>query len=116
MLSTQHAKKVMSVSPGLVDFAVRLMSSVLNLLEGQVTFFGEYKSQKNGNQTCSSLFFMLVSMIFRLVHASYSLSVWQAVKHLFLCTWLLSLCPTLHPGYEAPVHNQNIQACLTIVQ
>ena len=37
----QHAKKVMSVSPGLVDFAIRLVIFVLNLLDGQVLFFWE---------------------------------------------------------------------------
>ena len=41
LLSTQCAEEVVSVSLGLVDFAVRLMSSVLNLPEGQVTFFWE---------------------------------------------------------------------------
>ena len=38
----QHAKKVISDSPGLVDFAIRLMNSVLNLPDGQVTFFEEF--------------------------------------------------------------------------
>ena len=37
----QSAKKVVSDSPGLVDFAIRLVSSVLNLPNGQVLFFGE---------------------------------------------------------------------------
>ena len=37
----QHAKKVMSNSPGLVDFAVGLVIFVLNLSDGQVLFFGE---------------------------------------------------------------------------
>ena len=37
----QHAKKVMSDSPGLVDFAIiGLVNSVLNLPEGQVGFLG----------------------------------------------------------------------------
>ena len=103
LLSTQCAEEVVSVSLGLVDFAVRLMSSVLNLPEGQVTFFWEYKSQKSCNQSCSLLFFVLVEMIFGLVRASYSLSVCQAVKLLFLFTWFLSICfsssqGTLHPS------------------
>ena len=102
ILSTQCAEEVVSVSLGLVDFAVRLMSSVLNLPEGQVTFFWEYKSQKSCNQSCSLLFFVLVEMIFGLVRASYRLSVWQAVKVLFLCTLLFGLYfssqGTLHPS------------------
>ena len=34
----QHAKKVMSDSPGLVDFSIRLVNSVFNLSDGQVMF------------------------------------------------------------------------------
>jgi len=37
----QHAKKVVSDSPGLVDFAVGLVIFVLNSPDGQVLFFGE---------------------------------------------------------------------------
>ena len=40
-MSIQHAKKVVSNSPGLVDFAVGLVNSVFNLSEGQVMFFEE---------------------------------------------------------------------------
>ena len=43
----------MSDSPGLVNFAIGLMSCVLKLYDGQVIFFRELKSQKNCNQTCS---------------------------------------------------------------
>ena len=35
----QHAKKVVSDSPGLVDFAIGLVNSVFNLPDGQVIFF-----------------------------------------------------------------------------
>ena len=44
---SQCAKKVVSDSPGLVDFAIGLMNSVLNLPDGQVMFFEEFKLQKN---------------------------------------------------------------------
>ena len=37
----------MSDSPGLVDFAIRLVNFVLNLPERQVKFFEEFKLQKN---------------------------------------------------------------------
>ena len=37
----QCAKKVMSDSLGLVDFAIGLVIFVLNLPEGQVLYFGE---------------------------------------------------------------------------
>ena len=39
--SLQRAKKVVSDSPGLVDFAIRLAIFVLNLPDGQVLFWGE---------------------------------------------------------------------------
>ena len=37
----QRAKKVVSDSQGLVDFAIGLVIFVLNLPDGQVLFFGE---------------------------------------------------------------------------
>ena len=40
-MSIQHAKKVVSNSPGLVDFAIGLVNSVFNLCDGQVMFFEE---------------------------------------------------------------------------
>ena len=39
MLSSQRAKKVVSNSPGLVDFPIRLVNSVFNLPNGQVIVF-----------------------------------------------------------------------------
>ena len=43
----QRAKKVVSDSPGLVDFAIRLVNSVLNLPNGQLKYFEEFNLQKN---------------------------------------------------------------------
>ena len=43
----QRAKKVLSDSPGLVDFAIELVNSVLNLPDEQVKFFEEFKLQRN---------------------------------------------------------------------
>ena len=43
----QRAKKVVCDSPGLVDFAIRLVNSVINLPDRQVKFFEEFKLQKN---------------------------------------------------------------------
>ena len=37
------ATRVMSDSPGLMDFAIRLVNSVLNLLDRQLKFLGEFK-------------------------------------------------------------------------
>ena len=78
-----------SNSPRLVDFAIRLVVSVLNLADGQVKFFWNSKLQKNCNQSClSNMFFRLhvVEMIFGL-HASYSLPKCQATKLTFFVPW-----------------------------
>ena len=42
----QRAKKVVSDSPGLVNFAIGLVNSVLNLPEGQVKFFGKFNEKQ----------------------------------------------------------------------
>ena len=39
----QRAKKVVSDSPGLVDFAIGLVKSVFNLSDAQVMFFEEFE-------------------------------------------------------------------------
>ena len=39
----QRAKKVLSDSPGLVDFAIGLVNSVFNLPDGQVMFCEEFE-------------------------------------------------------------------------
>ena len=39
----QRAKKVVSDSLGLVDFAIGLVNSVFNLPDGQVMFFEEFE-------------------------------------------------------------------------
>ena len=41
--SKQPAKKVLSDSPGLVDFAIGLVNSVFNLPDGQVMFYEEFE-------------------------------------------------------------------------
>ena len=79
----QHAKKVVSDSLGLEDFAVGLVNSVLNLPDQQVIFWGGFKLQKKCSQSCSSIFFRLVEMTLGLVHARYILEFGQAVKLTF---------------------------------
>ena len=41
--NAERAKKVVSDSSGLVDFAIGLVNSVFNLPDGQVMFFEEFK-------------------------------------------------------------------------
>ena len=78
---TQHAKKVVSDSPGLVDFALRLVSSVINLPNGQGKFFEEFKLQKYCQiNLLIKTFLGLVEMLFGLVNFSFNLPKWQAVK------------------------------------
>ena len=42
-ITPQRGKKVVSDSPGLVDFAIGLVNSVFNFPDGQVMFFEEFK-------------------------------------------------------------------------
>ena len=44
--AAQRAKKVVFDSPGLVDFAIGLVNSVLNLPNWQVKYFEEFNLQK----------------------------------------------------------------------
>ena len=72
----QRAKKVVSDSPGLVDFAIELVNSVLNLPDGQVKYVEEFILQKNceiNNILLINKFGGLVEMTFVLVNASFSL-------------------------------------------
>ena len=74
----QRAKKVLSDSPGLVDFAIGLVNSVFNLPDGQVMFY-----ERNLNNRRTKSFLLLVEMTSGLVNASFSLPEWQAVKMIF---------------------------------
>ena len=67
----QHAKKVMSGSPGLVDFSIGLVHSVDYSPDRQVKFLGKIKLQ-NCNQFCWSaiILWRLDEMTLGLVHAS----------------------------------------------
>ena len=43
----QFAKRTVSDTPWLVDFAISLLNSVLNLPDGQVKYVEEFSLQKN---------------------------------------------------------------------
>ena len=71
----------MSNNSGLEDFAIGLVNSVINLPDRQVTFFEEFKLQKNCEiSLLIKTFLRLVEMMFGLVNVSFSLPEWQAVK------------------------------------
>ena len=71
----QHVKKVVSDSLGLIDFAIRLVSSVINFPNGQMKFF----RYSNYRRTVKSILLIkmylgLVELTFGLVYASFRLS------------------------------------------
>ena len=69
-------------SPGLKDFAIGLVNSVI-----KVKFFEEFKLQKNCEiNLLIKTFLGLVEMMFGLVNVSFSLPEWQAVKMTFFAT------------------------------
>ena len=79
-----RAKKVLFNSPGLLDFAIGLVYSVINLSDGQVKFFEEFKLQKNCEiNLLIKTFLGLVEILFGLVNVSLSLPKQQAVKMSF---------------------------------
>ena len=58
----QRAKKVMSDSPVLVDFAIGLLKAVLNVSDGQMnSFFRKFRLQKNIAVINHQNFFRLIN-------------------------------------------------------
>ena len=67
-----------------MNFAIGLVNSVINLLDGQMKVFEDFKLQKNCEiNVLIKAFLGLVEMMFGLVYASFSLPEWQAVKMTF---------------------------------
>ena len=94
----QCGKKVVSDSPGLVDFAIKLMFFVHNLPDGQVLFLGEIQITEGLlSILLINRVLWLVEMTCGLVHAIYSLPEWQAVKLTFFAPWAKKGHPG-HPG------------------
>ena len=89
------AEKVMSDSPGLVDFAIGLVFFLfLTCPTGKCCFLGKFKLQKDCYQVPIKKGLgatAVVEMTCGLVHAIYSLPEWQAVKLTFFApcfhTW-----------------------------
>ena len=77
-------------SPGLVDFAIGLVNSVLNLPDGQMNFLGGNSHYRRSiiNPAHPNFFFGAIKMTLGLVHVSCSLPEWQAVKLTFSAPWL----------------------------
>ena len=85
VLFTKRAKKVVSDSPGLVDFAFGLVNFVLNLPDGPVKFFEEGIVK---SILTIKTFLGLAEMTFGLVNASFCFPEWQAVKLTFFALCL----------------------------
>ena len=106
----QCAKKVVSDSPGLVDFTMGLANSFINLSDGQMKFFEEFKLQKNCEiNLLIKTFLGLVEIMFGLVNVSFSLPKWQAVKMIFFAPCIYT---TLYSGKclkENLLHRINIR-------
>ena len=67
-----------------MNFTIGLVNSVINLPNGQVKFFEEFKLQKNCEiSLLIKTFLGLVEVMFGLVNVSFSLPEWQAVKMTF---------------------------------
>ena len=81
----QCAKKVVSDSLGLVDFAIGLVNFVLNFPDGQVNYFEEFNFYRRTLKSILliKMFLGLLEMTFGLVYANFSLPKWQALKMTF---------------------------------
>ena len=89
-----------------MGFAIGLVSSVINLLDGQVMFFEESKLQRNcKTNLLIKTFLGLVEMMFGLVNVSFSSPEWQAVK---LKVTFFALCRPLDPIYPFKCFNQGL--------
>ena len=82
--AAQRAKKVVSDSPGLVDFAIGLVNSVLNLPDWQV----KYLRNSTYRRIVNSI--LLIKKFWGLVEMTFGLE-WQAVKMTFFAP-----CGTFH--------------------
>ena len=85
MTSKQRAKKVLSDSPGLVDFAIGLVNSVINLPDGQVKFFWRIQiTEELWNQSAhQNVSGASWNDAWASKCLSFSLPGWQAVKMIF---------------------------------
>ena len=80
----QRAKKVVSDSAGLEDFAFGLVNSVFNLPDRQVIFLRNSNNRRSGRLILLLKKLLgLVEMTSGLVNVSFSLPKWRAIKMIF---------------------------------
>ena len=71
-----------------MDFAIRLVNSVLNLPEGQVVFIlGNSKYRRTVINAAHPNIFWATLNTLEVVHTCNNLSKWQAVKPTFFAPW-----------------------------
>ena len=76
----------MSDSPGLVDFAIGLVNSVLNLPDGQVKYFEEFNLQEKFEiNSAHQKILGLVELTFGLVNAIFSLDILNSASRIVQC-------------------------------
>jgi len=110
----QCAKKVVSDSPGLVDFAMP-GNFVLNLLMGKWNFLRNLNYRKTVKSILLiKMFLEQNQMTFGLVYASLSLPEWAALKMTFLAPWLHKDIPIRWNSWT-PVCNSNIWVTLGLL-
>ena len=79
-----------------MDFAIRLVNFVLNLPNGQVKIFEEFKLQKNCEiNSAHQNVLGLVETTFGLVYSSFSLPEWQPLEMTLFAPWVV--LPTRNP-------------------
>ena len=96
-LSLQRAKKVVSDSPGLVEFAMGQVNLVSTCPMGKWSFL----KNSNYRRTVKSILLIkallgLVQMTFGLVNATFSLPKWQVVKLTFFAPCIVTASTHLH--------------------
>ena len=105
----QRAKKVVSDSPGLVDFAIGLVNSVLNLPDGQVKYFEEFNLQKKFEiNSAHQKIWGLVEMTFGLVNAIFSLDILNSASRILQCwSYYVTINSARHQHPASTRHRKN---------
>ena len=104
----QRAKKVVSDSPGLVDFATGIVNSVLNFPDRQVKFFGEFSVIYPAHQ---KKIVGRYNVTLGLVNSSYSLPERQAVN-LRICSCLACIYRVMDARGKFGEHQRCVRVAL----
>ena len=107
---SRHAKKVVSDSQGLMDFAIGLVNCVLNLPDGKWSILRNLTDRRTVKWILLiKKFWGLFEMTFGLVNASFSFPEWQAVKMTFFAPWRRCPLNVLGDKVEPPQTATSLQ-------